>query len=262
VKAGEPGRATYELLVGGSYSPTSVEVSYSRCAASLDPDIRRAVEMEWPAHVSQAAGEGVELTNGHLLRLVAYTGSPSSLELSLGDTTYAEFLGTNCNPARHAQVPWDQLANPLGTSALIVTRDGQLVLGLRGDSVMHYRNQVHTIGGMFESVDLVDGQVDATDSILREVQEELGVGPEGIEGATCRGLVRELLHLQPELMFEVEVKQTFAELKDYWLRAESRQEHAELISIPDRAGPIAAFLREHPSMAPQARAALELRRSL
>ncbi|MFT5048939.1 MAG: hypothetical protein ACI8QZ_000326 [Chlamydiales bacterium] len=256
---GEPDPGAYEMLVHASFAPSAIDARYEAVLAPVPPELRRTLEAEWPGRVEKAAREGVHLTNGHLLRLTDYRATDSTLRLTLGDTTYAEFLGSNCVPQRHAETPWSSLANPLGTSALIVTADNKLVLGLRGDKVMHMRNQLHTIGGMFEAADLIDGVVDATGSILREVREELGVGDTDIANVVCRGLIREIQHLQPELMFEVQVNLTYADVQDTWRAAESRDEHAQLIAIRDDRDSIAEFLASNPIMAPQARAALELR---
>jgi len=252
----------YEILVEGCFPAASIQVDYTATPAALTPELRRVAAGEWPGRVARAAREGVALTNGHLLRLAEFRSVGGELRLVLGDTTYSQFLASNCDPACHTRVTWSALANPLGTSALIVTRDGKLVLGLRGHAVMHSRDQVHTIGGMFEAADLVSGQVDAAGSILREVHEELGVQRDRIASLVCRGLMRELEHLQPELMFDVVVDVAFSELRALWEGAESRAEHADLIAIPDDLAPVSAFIEAHPGMAAQALAALQLRAAL
>ena len=199
------------------------------------------------------------LTNGHLLRLERAEVRGGVLAIDLGDTTYADFLATNCNPGRRGTLAPRELANPLGTSALVVSGDGHCILGLRGGAVLLHQGHVHTIGGMFEAADLVDGQVDPAGSILREIEEELGLADADLDDLVCRGVMRDLDNLQPELMFEARAVLTAAEIEARWQGAPSRDEHRELVRVPDDRDAIEAFLGAGKPMAPQAWAALELR---
>ena len=256
---GMPVLPSYEMLFRGRVPASAIDVRHEPGFPPRSASDAADIEREWTARVATAAREGVALTNGRLLRLVSFATGDSRLSLVLGDATYADFLATNCDAQRRARLDWRDLANPLGTSALALTRDGACVLGLRGTGVMHHRGHVHTIGGMFEAPDLVAGEVDAAGSILREVREELGVTNGDVEGLVCRGIMRDLETLQPELMFELTLSLSWVELGMRWERAESRDEHERLVRVADEPAAIREFLGGDAALAPQALAALELR---
>ena len=254
-----PALPPYEMLFRGHVAPDAIGVEYVPGGPPRSAELADAVAREWSERVERAAREGIRLTNGALLRLARYGAGDGRLRLVLGDTTYADFLATNGEPERRVRMPWEELANPLGTSALVLTRDGSCLLGLRGGGVLLHRGHVHTIGGMFEAADLVEGRVDAPGSILREVREELAVGGADVLEVVCRGIMRDLENLQPELMFEVRVALTADEVEARWSGAESRDEHEGLVRIGDEPSAIREYLGSGVPMAPQAAAALELR---
>lgn len=251
--------SSYEMLVRDTFRPAEISVSHQPVEPPRSADLAAHVDANWRARKAAAASAGVTLTNGHLLRLASFEARPQHLSLELGNTRYADFLATNADAPTRAALPWQQLANPLGTSALILTADGHCVLGLRGGAVLLHQGYVHTIGGMFEAEDLIDGHVHATGSILREAREELGIEDAQVTTVRCRGLMRDTENLQPELMFELSVDLDTETLERHWQTAPSRHEHVSLVSIPGDPKSLRAYLTEGHPLAPQARAALELR---
>src|SRR5204862_6660500 len=112
---------------------------------------------------------------------------------------------------------------------------------------------VHTFGGSLEAEDQkADGRIDAFDSVMRELYEELGLTAADVEPLVCVGLVRDREIVQPEMLFETRVHLTFDELVHRWRGAEARDEHAELVDLPDDPDAIVPFMQHCGAIAPVA----------
>lgn len=255
------------LLVRGPFRPGEVAVTLRSERRPTTPALDRRIDATWASELARAARDGRHLFNGPILRLVESrvqtTAAGSRLELFAAPATYMEFVGTNLDPECRPDFaggpwPWAHFANALGTSAVVVTRDGQLVAGRRSDRVLGNPGCVHAFGGILEAADRRGAQVDVFASLRRELHEELGVTADEVGDAVLEGMILEPEIHQPELIFHVSVALPLAELTHRWQRAESRDEHAALVTLarapPD---PEAELARVAP-VSPIGRAALAL----
>jgi 8-oxo-dGTP pyrophosphatase MutT (NUDIX family) len=200
------------------------------------------------------------LFNGNLVRLVEALATSKKLHLELGPTCYRDFLGTNLhNAATLLRAGEQHLANPLGVSSTVITRDGFLVFGRRSAQVAFHTGHLHTFGGLLEPSDRdAVGRFDMFGAAVRELNEELGIRKEEIAEIVIAGLVRDRNILQPEVLFEVTLTLSRAELAARFDPTLPGQEHTGLEFVHDDPEAIVPFVRRSTPVAPVAAAAMLL----
>jgi 8-oxo-dGTP pyrophosphatase MutT (NUDIX family) len=165
--------------------------------------------------------------------------------IEVGPTDYASFLGSNLfNHARGDELGWSNFSNPVGISGTPITTDGKLLFGRRNQRVAFHGGYVHTFGGMLEAGECrVDGTIDAFAGIARELREELGLEPAEIGAMICLGLIRDPTIRQPELIFDVHLRLTAADVAGRLDLRHEDQEHSAVLACPDEPAAIVPFVR-------------------
>ncbi|NOS99213.1 MAG: hypothetical protein HOP29_01135 [Phycisphaerales bacterium] len=251
-------------------APFCVEIAGRFTAAGLVVDglaIRRRrhaviealIEETWKRETGRAEASGRRLYDAPVGRLRDATVTNGRMHLSLEDTTYREFVGTNLyNAATVSQFSGGMLADALGTSAVAITADGRIVMGRRSERVSFHQGHLHTFGGLLEERDrLSDGRYDVYAGIRREIREELGIGAGAISDLVCVGLVRDASIQQPELLFDASLAVTSVELKRRF-EAAGDEEHVRLEACDDLPDAVVPFIQRSGPMTPVAMAALLL----
>jgi len=243
----------------GAFEPDRIAQSWSDRPRPTTPAIEAAITRTWEAETAVAPDEGRQLYNGKLVRVQGWRIDAGRLSFTFGPTTFREFLGTNLHPdAAVKQAGEEFLANPLGVSATVITRDGRLAFGRRSDNVAYHAGFLHTFGGMLDENDRApDGAYDVFGSIGREVCEELGVTSAQIVNVRSVALVRDAALRQPELLFDVTITLDATELESLFSPGEDG-EHTRLELIEDTPEAAIAFLEGFDRVAPVAQAALLL----
>jgi len=232
-----------ELLFSGRFGRAAVATRIVAATRPSTPELEREIEQRWQAAVAAAARDGRDLWDGALLRFVAAEarrdGATTQVRLDVAPGRYREFAATNLAPDlrpadRGGRFPWHSFGNAIGTSALVVTGDGAVVVGRRSDRVFGLPGHVHAFGGMLEPADWADDatHVDVFASMERELAEEVGVAPGEWSDLVLLGLLREPQLDQPELLFAATTALDRAELRRRSEHAPSRAEHAALIELP------------------------------
>ncbi|MBN2562253.1 MAG: hypothetical protein JXQ75_15115 [Phycisphaerae bacterium] len=182
------------------------------------------------------------------------------LHLTVGPTCYRDFVGTNLyNSHRLGEFDWHFFSNPIGTTATLVTADGLICCGRRSSRVAFHAGYVHTFGGGLEEQDrAADGSIDPFVSLCRELTEELAIQRAELADLCCVGLIRDTEIHQPELLFEARLAMTADVLRSRWESAECRDEHDEIVTLPDQPGAIVPFICNCGPIAPVAIGALFL----
>jgi 8-oxo-dGTP pyrophosphatase MutT (NUDIX family) len=187
------------------------------------PEVEALIESAWRAAVARP---GVKLFDGKMCRLESWRASPDLLELTLSETSYKPFLGTNLTRPdladRHGP---EILANPVGVSPALITVDGYLMMGRRNASVAYYPNRIHPFAGAMDP-----GDLDPFAAIRRELREELALADADLvdDGIRCTGIAEDLSIRQPELIFTARTIRTRQDI-------ESRlddSEHHSTWSVP------------------------------
>lgn len=249
----------------GRFVAECVRVKLDSTERSTTPALEALIEAEWTPRLAQAQRDKRLLFNGELLRYVDHCvvespGAMPRFEMTVGPTCYRDFVGTNLyNNQRVSEFGWASFSNPVGTTATLLTADGRICYGRRSMQVAFHAGYVHTFGGALEPGDRdASGAIDVFDSVRRELHEEVGLRSEELGSLICVGLIRDTEILQPELLFEARVALTTTEIIERWSTAEARDEHHELVDLPDDRDAIVPFIRGCGSIAPVAVGALML----
>jgi len=251
--------APFLLQAAGGFSRSAVHVTRADRPTQVPPEIESLIETTWQEQTRDAAQQNKTLYNNKLAKLVGAATDGDKLALVMGDTDYRAFVGTNlCNAHTVASIGAEGLADALGTSALVVTSDGYLLLGRRNTRVFFHSGYLHTFGGMVESVDCTDdGKYDVFSALLRELREELRLADSEVVDIVCTGLVRDRSILQPELIFDVHVGTSRQHLIERF-NPNHDDEHTTLEHCDDLPEAIVPFVRRVAPITPVAISALLL----
>ena len=250
----------FELLAEGHFASGQLAIRWRDEPRPTTPELERMISAEWERRRADADRKGQILFNGQLARYLAHETRDGCLTLIVGPTDYRDFVGTNLyNNRRLAEFGRERFANPIGTTGMLIGRDGFLVLGRRGRRVAYHGGYLHTIGGGLEQDERrQDGTIDGFASLLRELNEELGITENEVMAIECVGLARDDEIHQPELLFEARIDLDREMLARRVDPSDPQQEHTELEFCLDRPEAIVEFLGAARPVAPVATAALLL----
>ena len=182
------------FLQPGNWSPPQVTTRWTGNSRLIFPEVESAIETAWDRALQKP---GVHLFDGPMCRLESWTATSQSLALTISKSSYKAFLGTNmANPDFARKYGSAVMANPVGVSPALVTRDGQLLLGRRTARVAYYPSRVHPFAGCMEPDD--SGPFSA---VHRELSEELSLLQSEINDLRCTGIAEDKNLNQPELIF-------------------------------------------------------------
>jgi hypothetical protein len=251
----------FDVIIAGRFEPHRVTARWTDSPRESNAEIEAVIEREWGVRVAEAQRRGAVLYDGTLARYVSREmNGADSVTIHVGPTCYRDFIGTNLYHADLAdRFGWAALANPIGTTALVITADGHLALGRRSDRVAFHAGYLHTIGGSLEAEDRrPDGLVDVFGSVLRELGEELDLHDALIRGIVCAGMIRDHVIRQPELLFEAELSLTRRQLAERLVFSAGGDEHIGVEACGVHPEAIVPFIRDAAPVAPVAVAALLL----
>ena len=243
----------------GTYLPENVTLRWSDSPRPTNREVENLIEQAWADRVGGMGKQGCRLFNGRLCRLIDCKSEHRKLTLTLGAVSFKEFLGTNVAAPHIRYVHGSEvLADALGVSAAIVTRDGFLVLGRRSDAVAHYARRIHPIGGVVKGAD-GGSPPDLFEAILKEIHEETSLSAERITHIVGLGLVRDKRTVQPEFIFDIEVDVDVLGFRRACAAARDAGEHSEILSVRNDSSAVVTFIEQYGSeLTPVAIAALML----
>lgn len=231
----------------GRWSPDQLDIEQTESTWRANAEIDRMVEQAWCEAIARP---GVHLFDGPMCRLESWEAGPDRLKLTLSDTTYKKFLGSNlAHPELADRFGQQTLANPVGVSPALLTVDGYIMMGRRNGSVAYYPDRVHPFAG---ALDPTDSNPFA--AIRRELAEELSLTHADVEEIYCTGIAEDVSIRQPELIFVARCARTRAEVE----AALDQTEHHAAWSAPATPEAIEAAVRSDESFTPVAIAALLL----
>ncbi|HEX3357421.1 MAG TPA: hypothetical protein VHS31_10660 [Tepidisphaeraceae bacterium] len=167
---------------------------------------------------------GEHLFDGPMCRMEGWRARGDALELTLSETSYRIFYGTNLmNAEAMAQYGCEVMANPVGVSTALLTSDGYLLFGRRNATVAYHPNRVHPFAGTLEPR---DGD-DCFSAVERELQEELKLSAAEIESLRCIGIIEDEAIKHPELIFQAKVRSTRQQIESQL----QRDEHGGSVAI-------------------------------
>ena len=232
----------------GDWSDSQIDIIQSASTRKILPEVERSIERIWQA---VAAQKGVNLFDGPMCRLEKWIARPERLQLTLSETSYKPFLGTNLHQPHLAdQYGKDILANPVGVSPALETADGWLMMGRRNASVAYYPDKVHPFAGALEPQD----SQDVIGGVRRELAEELGLIATDMKLIRCIGIAEDASIRQPELIFRAETYRTKNEIE----KSLDQAEHQSTWAIPAERDEIESAIKNAKELTPIAVATLIL----
>ena len=232
----------------GDWTADQIEIRQVPSTRQIMPVVEASIETIW----QQVAGrKGVNLFDGPMCRLESWHAEAHRLQLTLSETSYKPFLGTNLHQPHLADQYGNQiLANPVGMSPALETADGWLMMGRRNATVAYYPEKVHPFAGALEPKDAHDVMA----GVQRELAEELGFTAADVKLIRCTGIAEDISIRQPELIFRVETYRT----KDEIEQSLDHTEHRSTWAVRTDKNEIAAVLKNPHELTPIAVAALVL----
>ena len=202
--------AQTRILALGDWPADRLFSSKAASTFALPAHLANEVELAWK---SAGARPGVNLFDGPMCRLEHFT-TKDGLHLHLSPTSYKYFIGTNGQHPHWADLYGQHvMANPVGTSVLLRSTDGQLLCGQRSQSVALYPGCAHPVGGTLEPG--ANGSTPVLmDEILRELAEEVNLLPTDLSDIRAIGLVEDSHLRQPELVYIATTKLSAKDISD------------------------------------------------
>jgi 8-oxo-dGTP pyrophosphatase MutT (NUDIX family) len=244
----------------GAFSQGQLRIVYCDEPAPVIPELEAMVAAIWAEQLEIARQRKFRLYNGQMVRLLRHRLEDGRLIMEGGPSDFAHFMGTNyLGYQRGDEFGWESYSNPIGVSGLLRTSDGWILYGRRNDRVACHPGYVQAFGGSLEAHERQpDGSFDAFGCVLRELSEEAGVQPVDVAEIVCLGLIRDREIRQPELIFDVQIRQSREEMADRLREDDPEQEHAEIVVCRDAPEAIVPFIRAMGLMSPVAVGALFL----
>lgn len=170
------------------------------------------------------------------------------LYLALNATNYELHIGTNgqalVDPVfRQALMtagiedradPNFYFSNPLGACTILhgMADSGEyFVITKRSKQVMIDPDKYHVFGGVVEYIEGAKG-MNFTANILKELEEEVGLGSGQISTPMFQGLIRHATSRHPEMIISSELKISSEELEERWRKSSARYESKRISYIP------------------------------
>lgn len=228
----------------GPYRPGQIHARWSDEQRPTAPGVEEFVEKLWNRRLGEAAVSGTRLWDGPLCRLIHCARNSDGLEMTLGPTSYRAFVGTNLHNAhlRYTHGP-EVLANPLGVSAVVMTEDRYLLLGLRAQWLAYHAGRIHPIGGCVEPAP-PGASIDPFAAMATELREELGLEESDLGPMICLGLIRDKHIVQPELIFDAATRSTVEQIRARSARSDGG-EHSELFVLRNHPGSVVTFIESN-----------------
>ncbi len=250
-------RPVFTVDVFGHFTPENLRLQWREEPRPPYPAIDTLVAQAWTRFHDQARREGRRLFNGQLARLLHHQIVGQTLTIQVGPTDYANFMGTNyANYHLGDRLGWEHFANPIGTTATVITSDGWLLYGRRSHRVACHAGYIHTFGGSLEADERrPDGTLDAFASLRRELSEELMVTTDEVADLVCIGLIRDAWIRQPELIFDAQLALRRSELETR-IAHDQDHEHEAVVALPDTPDAPLPFLTTATRIAPIAAGAV------
>jgi hypothetical protein len=242
------------FLAVGAWSEHQVLArTTNQTSRKILPDVEASMDATWR---DAQKNPDIHLFDGPLYRLESFHASPERLDLTLSPTTYRTFYGTNLHHPEFAdRFGPDILANPVGVSPALVSRDNYLIFGRRNARVAYYPNRLHPFAGALDPRDAIAGESpNVFHALRRELHEELHFTPNDLADLRCLGLVQDQHIRQPELIFLARSTRSRDEIE----RSVDATEHGGSLALEATADSVRRAVEDPQSFTPIALATLVL----
>ena len=219
--------ACYHLLLQGSWQPQQVQITWRNHHSRWPEPLEREKDHHW----QKVQRQHPDFFNGRLVALQHFSAQGDRLDLTLAETSYAHLLYSNRHAAewqRNGHADW--LCRALGISAVVHSRENDIILIRRSTEVGEYPNCLDVLGGHIHPQDGQTPEVFA--AIAEEVRLELGIGDESIAAAQCIGLLENAANRKPELVFSMHLTLSSQAIRQAAQTAPEGHEFSEILTVP------------------------------
>ncbi|GAC1361467.1 MAG: hypothetical protein NVS2B12_16140 [Ktedonobacteraceae bacterium] len=234
----------FEIIARGLYRPDQVVIHYDPALCIAPTRQKRAwMDTYWQEQLLHARLNERRLFDAPLFRYIRSRPTEQTLDLTLGDTSYKEYVTTRTPLFAHEHAR-HELSNPLAVCSVIETSDGFILLDRRV-GVDVYVGRYHVIGGFFErtlDTHAAVGLPDPFAAIRREIREETGIQSSDISEQYCLGVVYDLTNPHAELCFLTRLRIT---LQDVQERTPEDAEIKQLIPLQVTSQSLREFILQH-----------------
>ena len=228
----------FKILFSCVYSHTPVRAMLTDKSRLSNPEVDKIIRKTWARFADRSKSRDFSLFSESLCSLIRYTETEKGAELTLGRTSYEEYLGTNLkNPWIHGKYGNEYLANPLGVNALLITSDRKVVLGTRKKNLAVDHSMADVFGGYFFITPEAEREpeVDLFEEAKYKVLRFFNIRPDNITEVTCLGLIRHRTTLKPEILFTAAVNVSSADLLEKNAQRAPDQKYTDWVALDDDA---------------------------
>ncbi|MBA3723867.1 MAG: NUDIX domain-containing protein [Candidatus Levybacteria bacterium] len=186
-----------KLLISGQFATGDVTVHTTGQEFQPTDTLQAKIDKDWAPNAAKGAFPGP------LVRLDSFgLDQDGKLNLTFGTTNFKDYVGSRDFPSL-AENGYDGIANPISTSAVVLTSDGKLLVGVKqmGDTI----GAIDGIGGYLHperDINPETGEIDPFFAAAREIREETGIKEDELQDGTLLGLSYEIAGLcHPVLSF-------------------------------------------------------------
>jgi len=239
----------FRLTAIGPFAESQVCVEWRDEPRPTNSEIEALIAGAWDRRVEQSRRTGTLCFPGLLCRLIESRVDDRGLHLVLGPTDYRDMVGTcESHPEIAERFGEDHLAAALAACAVLVSSDGDIVLGRRSPRVAA-GGLLHVCAGHVEPKghEGETGLPSPFRTVRAEAEEELGIVPSQMHGLVCNGLARILPGLKAELSFTAALDLGTGALTRGFRHGAEDNEHCEAVVVPNRPEDLLDFLsgRQH-----------------
>ena len=239
----------YEICWRGAVDPDKIQLKYN---ATTHHSLTLEQINEKNQIIEKMIKSGKKIEILPLYKFLSLSQEDQSLIFTVNHTDFGEYLLTDVtHPEWFTKFGGSIMAHPLSISAVTITSDNFILLGRRSQSVLDQPDMIQTLpGGFIHPPDTV------SDSVEKELFEELLIKKEEISQLLAIGFARILKSGKPELLLRIQTRIPFSEVcsrkgMDNW-------EFIKIESLKNEEKEIKKFCRKNKnSLAPTSCANLE-----
>lgn len=187
--------------------------------------------------------------NGKMLGLIKTESlSPEQLTIYAKPTDFKTYIGTNLNPNVYSKLKNnpEQLSNGLVVTAIIVSSDNRIILGIRQNG------KLNPLGGTLNTDETYSHENSAYlfAHLHEEINQESGIPLQEISLSNTRLLAISfgVINPRPLITFIHNSPLTASQIFSYFNKYGNHEEHQGLSTLPANASGILGFIKQSPDL--------------
>ncbi len=164
---------------------------------------------------------------------MTYDEESGELLLQIGRVGFIDYLAANTGELAHD--PRIEKANPIILNAMLMTRDGKLVYGVRTPNTAvpngsHPNTQIGPIGGMYSTINRLGLKLNPYEKVGAEICKELGITAQDFS-VGLSVIYRDAVYSRTNMLFSGQIDMTAEELHEAFMNSGNKREHTDLYFV-------------------------------